>query len=298
MKKNLFILAALLLPLISYGGRPSARVHRVMTCNIRVALSQDDSTGNGWGTRRKICEQVMRKYKADVYCLQEVLEIQYKDLKKDFPDYQVLGFDGPEMDAMPRDGGYYGIGKNLIMYSMQRYELTGAGVYWLSETPLLGGSKSWGTARARHVNWARLRDRKTGEEFRVLTVHLDHISQEARLGQISVVLEESSQYPVDFPQVMAGDLNAKPSNPVAEAIRSDGWTDSYRSFHGVAADTLCSAHGFKGPQYVPKGTPGRIDYIYYKGKGVSVKDSFLVFDSVGGKYPSDHYFLVSDLVLD
>ena len=162
MKKNLFILAALLLSLISYGGRPSARVHRVMICNIRVALSQDDSTGNGWGTRRKICEQVMRKYKADVYCLQEVLEIQYKDLKKDFPDYQVLGFDGPEMDAMPRDGGYYGIGKNLIMYSMQRYELTGAGVYWLSETPLLGGSKSWGTARARHVNWVRLRDRIRG----------------------------------------------------------------------------------------------------------------------------------------
>src|SRR5690606_17269631 len=110
--------------------------------------------------------------------------------------------------------------------------LVGGGCYWLSETPLIGGSISWNSARARHANYVRLRDIETKREFRVLNLHLDHLSQEAREKQIGVVLEESQQYQADFPQVLAGDFNAGMANPVYRLVQARGWIDSYTALHG------------------------------------------------------------------
>lgn len=294
MKKIMILCAALLL-----GGPLAARergVHRVVSCNIRVALPQDEAEGNGWSTRKRICEQVMKRQKADIYCLQEVVVEQYEDMCRMFPGYFVFGYPGPEMDAMP-DREYHGIAKNLVMFSKKRYEMTGAGIYWLSETPLEGGSMSWGTARARHVNWVRLRDRSTGREFRVLSVHLDHISQQARIGQIGVVLRETGQYPDSVPQILVGDFNSKPSNEVAKMIVGAGWTDAFiQANGGDVAESSC--HRFLGDGYKPKGKPGRIDYIYLKGAGVRTQSSAMIKDRIDGKYPSDHYFLTADIVIE
>src|SRR5690606_23215938 len=113
------------------------------------------------------------------------------------PDHFSFGFEGPEMDAFTE--GYHGIAKNPIFFSKKRYELLSAGGFWLSETPLVAGSKSWNTARARHVNWVRLRDKKTGADFRVLNLHLDHKSQLAKEEQTKLVLKEAKQYEGDYP---------------------------------------------------------------------------------------------------
>ena len=50
MKRILIVCAALLL-----CGMAAARgrgVHRVASCNIRVALPQDEEGGNGWSVRK------------------------------------------------------------------------------------------------------------------------------------------------------------------------------------------------------------------------------------------------------
>ncbi len=295
MKRILIVCAALLL-----CGVAAARgrgLHRVASCNIRVALPQDEEGGNGWSARKYVCERVMKRCKADIYCLQEVTVGQYEDMCRMFPGYFVFGYPGPETDALP-DREYHGIAKNLVMFSKRRYEMTGAGVYWLSDTPLVGGSSSWGTARPRHVNWVRLRDRRSGREFRVLSLHLDHISHEARLAQVRAVEEETSQYPAGVPQVLAGDFNSRPSNPVAGVLVGAGWVDAFVAANGEDAEHM-SFHRFEGDAYKPKkGTPGRIDYIFLKGTGIRVVSSAFVKDCVGGKYPSDHYFLTADIVIE
>ena len=77
MKRILIVCAALLL-----CGMAAARgrgVHRVVSCNIRVALPQDEEGGNGWSVRKYVCERVMKRCKADIYCLQEVTVGQYED---------------------------------------------------------------------------------------------------------------------------------------------------------------------------------------------------------------------------
>ena len=94
MRRILIVCAALLL-----CGMAAARgrgVHRVASCNIRVALPQDEEGGNGWSARKYVCERVMKRCKADIYCLQEVTVGQYEDMCRMFPGYFVFGYPGPE----------------------------------------------------------------------------------------------------------------------------------------------------------------------------------------------------------
>lgn len=294
MRKLIVLFAAIGFCGAAVAGSPVP--HRVVSCNIRVALPQDELPGNGWSTRKAICEKVMKRQKADIYCLQEVFGEQIRDLRTLFPDYFAFGYEGPEMDTMP-DSVYFGITKNVVLFSKKRYKLQGGGTYWLSETPLIGGSKSWETARARHVSWVRLKDLKTGKVFRVASIHLDHIAQQARERQIEVTINEASQYPVDFPQLLVGDFNSTPSNPVAVKLTEAGWVDAFEQANGSHAPEL-SCHAFQGEARKSKGVPGHIDFIYMKGAGVKALSSELIKDAIEGKFPSDHYFLSADIVIE
>ena len=272
--------------------------HTILTCNIRVALPEDDAAGNGWKARRELCIEVIRAQKPDIVCLQEVLREQMEDLAHGFPDFASFGFEGPEMDA--RTVGYQLIAKNPILYSRERYDLVSAGGFWLSETPHLPGSLSWESARARHVNWVRLRDRASRRQFRVLSTHLDHVSQHAREEQIKLILAEAAVYPPEFPQVLAGDFNAGATNPVLKLALDAGWTNSHTAAPGPR-DEGNTTHGFLGPKYTPKTEAGRkrgpIDFILTRGP-VSTLSWKIIRDGRDGRYPSDHYFVTARLALN
>jgi endonuclease/exonuclease/phosphatase family metal-dependent hydrolase len=267
--------------------------HRILSANIRVALPDDAKKGVGWNDRKDICLQIIRQKKPDIICLQEVLRVQNEDMKRAFRDFMSFGFEGPEMDACPGDE-YRGIAKNPILFSGKRYEYVSSGSYWLSETPLAAGSKSWDTARARHCNWMRLKDKSTGKDFRVVNTHLDHLSGTARSRQIQVIMEECGQYAADFPQLLSGDFNTTASSEVIKTIRSHTWTDTYAALHGEA-DPGATAHAFLGENNPKKGK-GRIDFIFSRG-AVEAVASEIVKDTVNDRYPSDHYFIFADIIL-
>lgn len=302
MKRRTFIktlgLGASLAWLKPYGcaaadapAEGKAARHNILTCNIRVPLPEDEAGGNGWPARRDLCVDVIRAQKPDVVCMQEVMREPMQDLQRAFPAFGSFGFEGPEMDA--RKVGYQGIAKNPILYSRERYDLVSEGGFWLSETPHLPGSLSWESARARHVNWVRLRDRASGRQFRVLSTHLDHVSQHAREEQIKMILAEAALYASDFPQVLAGDFNAGADNPVLKLALAASWTNTRTAAPGPP-DEGNTTHGFLGAKYVPKTEAGRkrgpIDFILTHGP-VSTLAWKIVRDSRDGHYPSDHYFV-------
>lgn len=273
-------------------AKKKANEHRVLTCNIRVALPEDEEKGVGWSDRKNICLQIIKAQKADIISFQEVIKVQADDLKKAFRDYMLFGFAGPYMDAYPVE--YHWVAKNPVLFSKSRYELVSAGTYWLSETPLIAGSKSWGTARARQANWVRLKDRQTHKEFRVLNTHLDHLSQNAREEQTNLMMKECTQYVHDFPQILTGDFNVHVPNPIFNTIRDGGYSDTYAEVHGDA-DPGFTYHNFKGAQFVAeKKGDNKIDFIFTKGKLKTISAE-IIKDSRGGIYPSDHYFVSADL---
>ena len=209
-----------------------------------------------------------------------------------FSDYVAYGFAGPEMD--PYTEGYHFIGKNVIFFSKKRYEFVSSGCYWLSETPLAAGSCSWNTMRARHCNWVRLRDRKSGAEFRVLDIHLDHKSDDARREQMKMIVGECAQYADGFPQIICGDFNSGIENAPVACLRDAGWQEAYEAVHGPG-EAGFTYHGFKGPDYRKKNAR-RIDFIFVRGNLQPVAAEILR-DKVDGLYPSDHYFLMSDFII-
>jgi endonuclease/exonuclease/phosphatase family metal-dependent hydrolase len=263
-----------------------------------VPLPEDEAAGNGWKARRELCLDVIRAQKPDVICLQEVLRVQMEDLERGFPAFGSFGFEGPEMDA--RMVGYQGIAKNPILYSRERYDLISAGGFWLSETPHLPGSLSWDSARARHVNWVRLRDRASRRQLRVLNTHLDHQSQQAREEQIKMILAEAALYAPEFPQLLSGDFNAGAANFVLKLALDAGWTNTHTAAPGPRDDGN-TTHGFLGAKYTPKTEAARkrgpIDFILTHGP-VSTLSWKIIRDSRDGRYPSDHYFVATKVNLE
>lgn len=274
------------------GQKPG--LHRVLSCNIRVALDEDEAKGVGWSVRKKICLNIIKEKQPDIISLQEVLKVQADDFRNYFSAYQLFGFEGPEMDPHPT--GYYGIAKNPILFATHRYELLGGGEYWLSETPLVAGSKSWDTARARHANWIRLKEKATGLEFRIVNLHLDHISDEARFQQAAMVVNESAQYQAGFNQILTGDFNVRYNSRVLDPLRNAGWLESYETLFGKK-EAGYTTHEFQGTDYAKGSSKGRIDFIWYRG-GVKPANAAIIKDSVGGKYPSDHFFLQADFEME
>lgn len=270
-----------------------ATSHVILTCNIRVDLPEDEQAGFGWKGRKDICVAVMKKQKPDIICMQEVLRGQHEDLKKAFKGYASFGFEGPEMDAFKE--GYHGIAKNPIFFSEKRYELLSAGGYWLSETPLIAGSLSWDSARARNANWVRLKDKRSGKDFRVVNLHLDHKSQPAKEKQMSMVIEEAKQYAPTYPQILSGDLNANATNPVYAIVKAGNWQDTYTTIHGEAEPGY-TVHEFQGEAYTKKEKGRKIDFVFFKGEVKPVAARILK-DHINGRYPSDHYFVSSEVII-
>ena len=272
-----------------YGQHASQ--FNVISANVRVALKEDYSKGVGWDNRKELLFNILKNKNPDILCLQEVLRVQNEDFKDNFPHFFSFGYEGPEMDAYT-DDDYHGVAKNPILFSKEKFELVSSGTYWLSESPHIGGSKSWNTARARHVNWVRLKDRKSKKEFRVLNTHFDHVSSEAKKNQALMILEEADQYPDSFPQILAGDFNSDiTSKPVEILTRS--WRDSYAEVNGDT-DPGFTVHGFIGDQAKTK--KGKVDFIFIKG-GFKALESKVIKDNKNGKFPSDHYFIFTGLKL-
>ncbi|MBO6170321.1 MAG: endonuclease/exonuclease/phosphatase family protein [Bacteroidales bacterium] len=279
--KKLLIIA---LSVLSWSFASAQATHNVMSCNIRITgLPADEVDGRRWDDRKDVCLKVIKSRKPDIICMQEVIYESYAYMKKKLNNYIAFGFEGPEMD--PWTEGYHFIGKNVIFFSKKRYEFVSSGTYWLSETPLIGGSSSWETARARHCNWVRLRDKRTGREFRVLDTHLDHITKEAKTKQTEVIIAEAEQYAANFPQLLFGDFNSGRKDEPYALLTAAGWNDAYEAVHGKE-ETGFSAHGWKFDR--SKGR--RIDFIYTRG-GVEALSAEIVKDAPGGIYPSDHYFV-------
>ena len=119
----------------------------------------------------------------------------------------------------------------------------------------------------------------------------DHISDEARQEQTKFFIKEAAQYQEDFPQILCGDFNSGRKNLPYQDLRAAGWIETWEQVHGEIEYGF-TAHGFKADT---KKKPGRrIDFIFTKGP-VETLSSEVITDHPKGIYPSDHYFLISEV---
>lgn len=249
---------------------------RVMTFNVRLPLAQDGA--NAWEQRRELAARTIKAERPDIIGTQELHKVQGDFLLEKLPGYAWFG--------MGRRGGHDDEHMG-IFYRRDRMRVVALGNFWLSDTPSVPGSISWGHPYPRMVTWGLFETPK-GSRFYVANTHFPYRpeDEDARLKAAAQIAGWIGTLPAGVPLILTGDFNASPDSP-EHALLTQG-----------LADAWISAPARKGPDatfHTFTGTPDgrRIDWILLRGFGA--KSVRTVTTNENGRYPSDHFPVVGEL---
>jgi endonuclease/exonuclease/phosphatase family metal-dependent hydrolase len=263
-------------------ARASASEFVIATYNLRFAGSE---APNAWPDRRPVVKALLDRYQPDLIGTQEGLHQQLKDIAADQPDYDWIG--------VGRDGGSRGEFM-AIFYRRARFEPLEYDHFWLSDTPEVIASSTWGNNVRRMVTWARFRDRVTGREFYFWNTHLDHEVQVAREKAAELIRQRIGRLPADVPLFLVGDFNAiAVANRAYDILTKEaGLTDTWFAARERRNEDANSFTGFD-----PLRREGeRIDWILARG-AIDVRATEVVTFRQGDQWPSDHLPVVAWVTL-
>jgi endonuclease/exonuclease/phosphatase family metal-dependent hydrolase len=256
-------------------GTAGAEPLRVLCYNLRY-ITSGDTGERAWTARRDQAAALIRDDKADLVGIQEGLPEMMNDLTDRVDGYAVVGV-GRE-DGIDR--GEY----SAILVNTRRFRIQESGTFWLSDTPDVPNSRTWGNTVTRICTWAKLYDRRSRRTLHFFNAHYDHQSAEARQKGTELILSRIAALKPAGPVIFTGDLNAHDTDPLHAAIRAAGMTDVWRSANpDVPASESGTIHGFTGRK-----DQARIDYIYSSAEWKPV-DAAILHNAKDGHYPSDHF---------
>ena len=294
---------------------------RVGTYNIRNERC-DKATPNAWDSRKDDLVALVDKIGFDVFGIQEAYPEQVAYLDGRLLQYGVTG----EFRNEDRKSGE----ASAVFYRNDRFEKKDGGTFWLSETPDVPGSKSWGAAYTRICTWALLKDRFTGQTFCFANAHTDNKSALAReKGALLIVERIRKAAPSGTPIVFVGDHNCRETDAAAEAVSKflknafyvsetppsgpwrtyNGW--KWMDTEHTIAEALalpCAVRNARARTvgadkaqnggFEWKDFGSRIDYIYVS-EGIRVLNHETHGDARPNSqlYPSDHFPVSADIVL-
>lgn len=254
---------------------------KIMSFNIRYGTANDGD--NSWRYRKDIVVNTIKHYAPDIIGTQETLEYQARYLIKNLEGYQSFGI-GRVND---------GTGERMeILYNKNVLTPMMTGHFWLSSQPDLPGSKDWDSSLPRMASWAKFWHIQSKQHLFYLNTHFDHRGPIARKEASRIIAEQVNALAGDLPVIITGDFNAYAgtSEPWKELRKtfSDTWTDAK-----TQVGPPFTFGGFKAPQ---KDIDRRIDWIFYRGP-FTIKKCETVLYNEGGRYPSDHYPIYSEMTL-
>jgi endonuclease/exonuclease/phosphatase family metal-dependent hydrolase len=254
----------------------------VMTYNLRFA---SPNPPNAWPQRRPLMAELIANLAPDVFGTQEGLYGQLQDLAADLPGFQWIG--------LGRDGGSRSEFM-AVFYRTARLEPLAFDHFWLSDTPEVIGSKTWGPKLARMVTWVKFRDRQTKREFIFINTHFDHQVQAAREKSAQLIRERNATFDAKLPVLLVGDFNAAAGSNKAYAMLTDDkfFTDIWTTARERVNEGIATFNSFKAIQ---KGG-ARIDWILSRGAVTADRIEIVTF-SRDGQFPSDHCPVVAKLRL-
>lgn len=251
---------------------------KMMSCNLRC-LTPLDLGEKSWYNRADLIMDDIAAEAPGIIGFQEATKWQYKYLVDTMPQYDSV--------ITYRDSSIIAEGCP-IFYNTELYSLVDKGSFWLSETPDVM-SKDWGSACYRICSYVILTDNASGQDFVVFNTHLDHVSDEARINGIAVVLDKIEAFG-SLPAVIMGDLNAEEGSETYISA-----TESFLDARYEAAETTDS-HTYQNWGNMEKAC--RIDYFMVSKTGFDIL-SYAVVDNVhDGVYASDHCPIVMTVTME
>ena len=181
-----------------------------------------------------------------------------------------------------------------VFYLRSRFEPLAYDHFWLSDTPAVIGSSTWGNSNRRMVTWVRFRERVSGREFYFWNTHLDNDIELARQKGAALIVERANLLKTDLPIILTGDFNAIAgvSKAYEILVQTGGFADTWQLARERENEKMSTFHGFRKPAEQGE----RIDWILTRGP-VTVDKSGIIIYAENGQAPSDHFPVVARLVL-
>jgi len=278
------LLSAAAAPAALAADSPSASPDalHVMTYNLRYA---SDKGPTRWPVRRPLMAELLRSHQPDLIGTQEGLYPQLKDIATDLPQFAWIG--------LGRDGGSHGEFM-AVFYRRDRLEPLEFEHFWLSDTPDVMGSTTWGNSNRRMVTWVRFEDRRTRRIFQFWNTHFDHENENARQKSAALVSQRIARVPDATPVILGGDFNAVSgaSRTYEILTRDAGLTDTW---HAAEKRTEADANSFNDFKPLVR-TSQRIDWILHRG-AARVLSAGVVTDRFQDVWPSDHCPVTARILL-
>ncbi len=241
---------------------------KFLTFNVRGPF---DRGLHSWENRRSGVVELIRNENPDVFGTQEGVLWQLDEMAAGLPEWDRVG--------VGREDGVLEGEQCAIWYRRESFALVDSGTFWLSETPEVPNSMSWGTACTRICTFVRL----SGSlgSLAVFNCHTDHISRLAREKGIELILDRMAQH--DGPVVLMGDFNAGEDSVPVQLALSRSLRDTFRMVNPDAQEVATYT------SFNPWATVGeKIDYVFCS-RHFKVVDASIVRTTFGSLQPSDHF---------
>lgn len=255
----------------------------IITGTFNLRYDNPGDSGNLWKDRAPVAAALIRFHQFDIVGTQEGLKNQLDDLQSSLPEYVYYG--------LGRDDGKSKGEHSAIFYKKDRFTAIDSGDFWLSQTPEKPGF-GWDARHNRICSWLKLKDKSSKKVFFVFNVHYDHQGFEARRESSKLILQKIKTIAGKQPVILTGDFNGSNESEWYKTINTSG----------ELKDALLQVD----EPYINNGTfnsfrannPSNeiIDHIFIS-KHFNVKRYGVLTDTYHGKFPSDHFPVLTELVI-
>jgi endonuclease/exonuclease/phosphatase family metal-dependent hydrolase len=253
----------------------------VMTFNLRY--DKPDLGVYQWKKRLGAIASLVQHYKPDLLGTQEGKSHQLADLQALLPEYNIIGGD--------RTGT--GISEHCaIFYNLQYLKLQQTQDFYLSDTPEIPGSITWGTRLPRMATWANFELINPGLSLTILNTHLDHENVQSRELSAALISQRLGEFPLEDHLLLTGDFNANPDTPERQIFLSP-LTNGKQLEDPLATLPLeqqKTFHNFTGQAW------DAIDTIYCD-RSFRVEQVIINRQQWEGVWPSDHFPVIMKLTI-
>ena len=247
---------------------------KIVSFNIRCPWIETQKSGiNSFVHRAGMIYDKLRQERPEIVGFQEVTASIFDFLKNSLSDIY-------DFNMFFRSENFDGEGVAIATLK-EKIACHSIDSFWLSPTPRVPGSRFPEQSKCPRVATVGVyRELATGRLVRVCNTHLDHISDEAKVLGISLLLDRlatiNAEYPL--PTLLLGDLNSLPESEPIAVIKA-----SPLALTELTADIPVTFHDY-GTKEV------KIDYIFGTQElAECVSEAFAWDDEHAGIYLSDHY---------
>jgi len=256
---------------------------KVMSFNIRGFNKHDGK--NHWDKRKPHVINLIKYLDCSIFGLQEATAIQQEYISNELSsiyNWVYVARDGAKGEGTP------------IYFKKTDWNAVDTKTFWLSDTPEIFASKTFGNSVPRICTWVKLSKKETNKSIIVMNTHYDHIDSKIRQKSSQLMIQQIESLRKNCENlILMGDFNAISCSPEIQIIREkSNLIDTYVNYCGCEKESgnCATFHDWTGCILGE-----RIDYIFIT-PNLKCDEFCICRDTIGTDkklYPSDHFPIIS-----